>query len=108
MLRTNYEDGVLRIFLSGELDHHTARETLRQTSQTLFRFLPRLCVLDITGVRFMDSSGIAVILNTVKQVRQMDGQFSLLHGGGQPLRVLEASGIGKIISMSDSESEENE
>ena len=108
MLRTSYEDGILRIFLSGELDHHTARETLRQTSQSLFRYLPRLCVLDISAVRFMDSSGIAVILNTVKQIRQMDGQFSLLHREGQPLRVLEASGIGKMISISASESEENE
>ncbi len=105
MVRTAYSDGELRIFLSGELDHHSVRETLAQTRQAMFGYLPRRCVLDLTGLAFMDSSGIALILNMHKQIRQMDGEFALIHSDGQPGRVLAASGIDRLVSVCKSESE---
>ena len=105
MFRTAYSDGELFVYLAGELDHHSARETLEQTSQALYGYLPRHCVLDLTGLHFMDSSGIALILNVLKQTRQMDVELHLVHAGGQPGRVLEASGVGRLLSVKKTESE---
>ena len=105
MVRTEYSDGELSVYLSGELDHHTAREILDHTSQALYSYMPRRCVFDLKELSFMDSSGIAVILNSLKQIRQMDGKLRLIHAGGQPGRVLDASGVARLIPMSKSESE---
>ena len=45
-------------------------------------YLPRRCVLDLTGVSFMDSSGIAVILKTDRLLRQTGGVLALCGRAG--------------------------
>lgn len=105
MFRSVYSDGELNVYLSGEMDHHSARDMLDQLRQALYSYLPRRCVIDLSDLSFMDSSGIAVILNTLKQIREMDGELRVIHAGGQPGRVLEASGVGRLVSVNESESE---
>ena len=45
-------------------------------------YLPRRCVLDLSGVSFMDSSGIAVILKTDRLLRQTGGALALCGRAG--------------------------
>ena len=58
------KNGKLRISVSGEVDHHRARDTMEQIEEAVERTLPRECILDLRDVTFMDSSGIALILKT--------------------------------------------
>lgn len=51
----------LLLEFSGELDHHGARNALRELEQAVDAALPKKLVLDMAGVTFMDSSGIALI-----------------------------------------------
>ena len=55
-------DRNLLLELSGEIDHHSARNAMREMELAVDAALPKKLVLDMTGVTFMDSSGIALIL----------------------------------------------
>ena len=46
--------------ISGEIDHHGAREIMNALDREIDAALPNLLELDLSGVTFMDSSGIAV------------------------------------------------
>lgn len=89
----------LIIFLAGELDHHAAKIIHRQIEDKLETILPRDCVIDMSEVSFMDSSGIAVVLRTYKRMRELGGRLWVENVPPQPLRVLDASGIERIIKI---------
>lgn len=50
------------IKLSGEIDHHTAPRIKRGLDEAFDKHKPKLIVLDLSGVSFMDSSGIGLLL----------------------------------------------
>ena len=87
------------MFFSGELDHHAAKDVMRRADGLLDRYLPRDCVLELSGLRFMDSSGIAVILRLHRRMLDMGGRLSVTDPGAQPLRVLEVSGIERLVRI---------
>ena len=56
-----HDDGrCLTLRLLGELDHAAAQEVMPGIEDAVEEYLPRRCVLDLSGLSFMDSSGIAV------------------------------------------------
>lgn len=85
--------------LSGELDHHEAKDVMRRLSELIDEHLPRDCVLDMSGVTFMDSSGIAVILKAERRMRECGGRLNVENPARQPLRVLDASGIDRLVPI---------
>ena len=104
-ISTHYADGTLIIALEGELDHHCAARTLRETRQVLDRFLPKSCALDLSGLGFMDSSGVAYILRLRRVLRSYGASFWLMHPAEQPARVIQASGVGRLVPVKYAESE---
>ncbi|MGI5979717.1 MAG: anti-sigma factor antagonist [Oscillospiraceae bacterium] len=92
-------DGVLRLSFLGELDHHDARMSMKTIETLINDSLPRDCIIDLSGLSFMDSSGIAVILRISKQMTDMGGRAWVENPTGQPLRVLDASGVNRIVSV---------
>ena len=61
----------LTLTLRGELDHHAAKEAMRKLEWELDAALPSKLTLDFSGVSFMDSSGIAVVMRALKRMRAM-------------------------------------
>ena len=94
-----YDDGKLTIFLYGELDHHAARTAMRAITDLIDINMPRRVVLDFGGLSFMDSSGIALILRVQRLLRISGGEVWVEHPNRQVLRVLEASGIGRVVPI---------
>ena len=85
-----HDDGrCLTLRLVGELDHAAAQTVMPGIEDAVEEYLPRRCVLDLTGVSFMDSSGIAVILKTDRLLRQTGGALALSGVPGQ-VRLLPA------------------
>ena len=54
--------GTLAAYLSGEIDHHAAQSLRREIDAQVDDRLPELLTLDFSGVTFMDSSGVGLIL----------------------------------------------
>ena len=94
-------EGTLTLRFAGELDHHSAREALDALSGRIDAFLPRTCVLDLESLSFMDSSGIALILRAEREMRNLGGQLIVKGPREQPLRVIRAAGVDKLVQLRD-------
>jgi stage II sporulation protein AA (anti-sigma F factor antagonist) len=95
------KEGVLTLNFSGELDHHSARAAMKALSDRIDAFMPRECVLNFKELTFMDSSGIALILRADKRMKEIDGRLYVVSVPSQPMRVLGASGIEKLIKITN-------
>lgn len=89
----------LTIFLSGEIDHHSASSVMQEVEDKLENEMPRDCLLDMSKVSFMDSSGIAIILKAYKILNSSGGRLAITNVQQQPLKVLDASGLDRIIKI---------
>ena len=49
----------------------------------------------------MDSSGIAVVINALRNVTKIEGQLALVGLNPQPMKVFRASGIDKLVNMKE-------
>ncbi|MGX8699127.1 MAG: anti-sigma factor antagonist [bacterium] len=98
-LSSENEGAKLRLLPAGELDQHAAGALMEEISELLENYAPRDCVLDLGRVTFMDSSGIAVILRTYKRVNAMGGRLFVENVPPQPLRVLDASGLERLVHI---------
>ena len=85
--------------MKGELDHHGARNALRELELSIDAALPKKLVLDLAGVTFMDSSGIALILRAQQRMQLLDGSLLVRNVPQQARRVLDAAGIGRLVTI---------
>ena len=85
--------------ISGEVDHHGAREIMEELDREIDAALPGRLALDLSGVTFMDSSGIAVLLRALRQMQQIGGTLRVTDIPAQPRRVLDAAGVGRLITL---------
>ena len=92
-------DRKLLLELTGEVDHHGARDALRQLELAVDAALPSQLVLDLSGVTFMDSSGIALILRAQQRMQLLDGSLLVCNVPSQARRVLDAAGIGRLVTI---------
>ncbi len=97
---TSYvQDRQLTIALRGEIDHHSARETMKTIAEKIDVYLPLRCILDFRDVSFMDSSGIAVVISTLRRMKTLQGKLLLQNIPPQPYKVLRAAGVEKITEI---------
>ena len=93
------ENGRLTVALTGEIDHHCAKGYIQSIAAKIEAYTPELCILDFADVSFVDSSGIAVVINALRCMTQIEGQLQLIGIGTQPMRVFRASGIDKLVEI---------
>ena len=98
-ITATHAGGRLVIALCGELDHHAARSVMHEIGSRIDIELPRDCILDMSELSFMDSSGIAVVLKAYKRMQEIGGHIRLENVRQQPMRVFDASGIGRMIDI---------
>ena len=92
-------DRNLLLLFSGEMDHHGARHALREVELAIDAALPRKLVMDFSGVTFMDSSGIALILRAQQRMQLLEGGILVCNVPAQAKRVLDAAGIGRLVTI---------
>lgn len=95
-VQLSYRDGVLTARLSGEIDHHAAREMREAIDDTAQKVKPACLRLDFSQVPFMDSSGIGLILGRVRLMQYWKGRVVLCGMSAQLGRMVELAGIGSL------------
>ncbi len=95
------QDKTLTIALTGEIDHHCAKQYIQSISSKVEAYTPQVCILDFQEVTFMDSSGIAVVINTLRNMTKIDGKLEISGLGQQPMKVFRASGIDKLVNIKE-------
>lgn len=100
-LKFSVKQDKLIVKIMGELDHHSAEEVRIKIDDRLERENINNLVMDFSGVSFMDSSGIGVVLGRYKKISLKKGSMSIVNVHGSVQRVFELSGIFKIIKLYD-------
>ena len=93
------QDGLLTVALNGEIDHHCARKYIQSIAAKIEAYTPTICVLDFKDVSFVDSSGIAVVINALRSMAQIEGKLVLAGLSEQPMKVFRASGVDKLVQI---------
>ncbi len=95
------QDGQLTVALTGEIDHHCAKLYIDSILAKIEAYTPRVCILDFQEVTFMDSSGIAVVINALRNMTRINGRLQLCGLAEQPMKVFRTSGIDKLVEIKE-------
>ena len=90
-------NGVLILALTGELGHHEAIDMMSEIRSNIEHAAENSIMLDLSGLSFMDSSGIAVALKSFKYAQDRGAEFCLKAPEGHIKKILSAAGLEKII-----------
>ena len=84
------------VWLTGELDHHAARQLRQQVDLAVVRTRPQRLRLDFSDVSFMDSSGIGLIMGRYR-LMQLEGGTLVVTGASERLRkVMRLAGLDRL------------
>ena len=95
------ENGRLPIALEGEIGHPRARSYIESIAAKIDAYSPEDCILDFSAVSFVDSSGIAVVINAMRAMTQIEGELYLTGLAEQPMRVFRTSGIDRLVHIKE-------
>jgi anti-sigma B factor antagonist len=94
-------DTVVR--LSGRVDVDSSPD-LRDRLRTLFseEALPKTVIVDLTGVSYIETSGVATLIETLRIARHHETTFRLQGLSGAVLRLFEVTGVLALFGESGS------
>lgn len=97
-IKFSLEAQCLIVEMHGELDHHSAESARIKIDNKIEEYGVNKVVFDFTGVNFMDSSGIGVIIGRYKKLKDYDGKVAVVNLKPQIRKIFELSGLFKILN----------
>ena len=91
------EQRQLTAWIQGELDHHRAREVIGELDRRIDAAQPRELTVDLSGLTFTDSSGIAVLIRAHRRMGQIRGAMRVVNTPPQAKKVFQAAGLERLI-----------
>jgi anti-sigma B factor antagonist len=92
------ESGRTVVAVTGEVDAHTA-PALQAELNPLSQVPGAALVVDLSGVDFIDSTGLGVIVTTLKHVREADGTLDVVVCTPRVLKVFALTGLDVVIPL---------
>ena len=89
----------LTALMVGEIDHHTAKGICEKIDFRLSVDKPKKLVFDFSGVSFMDSSGLAVVLGRKKVCDKIGAKLYITNIGAAPKKILKMAGADKFLEF---------
>ena len=93
------EKGMAIAVLKGEIDHHSAKSAREQLDSFIINMQPDVLAMDMSGITFMDSSGIGLIMGRSKLMKECGGRLEVLNPQPYIRRVLRLAGIERIVKI---------
>lgn len=97
-------DGVALIKLGGEADVYTSPRIKQEIVDLLNNGTHKL-VVDLTGVEYLDSTGLGVLIGGLKRAREREGDLKLVCDNTRILRIFEITGLTKIFDIHRSDAD---
>lgn len=99
-MQTQPQGELTVVTVDGELDVHTAP----QLSKTLDGIYAggHSVVVDLSGVPFMDSTGLSVFVTALKRTKEADGRLGLVVTEPAVLKVFTITGLDTVLAVHDS------
>ena len=96
-------DHYLVVRLPEEIDHHRAGYICEEADRYIRKSEVKHVVFDFEHTRFMDSSGIGIIMGRYKKISCFGGKVYVIHMDKQVKRILSLSGLNKYVEMVNGE-----
>ena len=93
----------LLIFIKGEIDHYGAVAVRGRIDEKINELRPRSAVLVLSGIDFMDSSGIGLIIGRSEVCTELGASIRLKGLSERNKKLLRLSGIEKITNLTISD-----
>ena len=97
-LEKNRRGRELRVVLSGELDHHNAAIIREEVDRELDGSV-KLLTLDMSGITFMDSSGIGLVMGRYQVMKNIGGRVSLQNTPVHIRKVMRLAGLDRFATI---------
>ena len=95
----NVTGEVVTARLFGEIDHHSAREIREAIDNSVELNMPTLLILDFTGVSFMDSSGIGLVMGRYRNLSKLGASLHIVGATPNINKMLRLAGIEKLAKL---------
>ncbi|MEE1285104.1 MAG: anti-sigma factor antagonist [Acutalibacteraceae bacterium] len=89
----------MTFFLTGEIDHHNAASIRKVIDEETDKLLPQVLVLDFSGVTFMDSSGVGLVMGRYRNVSAHGGRLEAVNLPPWCYKIMKMSGLEKIARI---------
>ena len=89
------------VAVTGEIDVYTA-PVLREELASLIDSQHTDLVVDLTAVRFMDSTGLGVLVGALKKVRTLGGELQLVIDQDKILKVFRITALTQVFTIHSS------
>lgn len=93
------EGTTLTAKLAPEIDHHSAKGMREAIDAMMFKLSPEILVLDFSLVKFMDSSGIGLIIGRAELAGEIGATVRITSLSNMLRRIVRLSGIEKIKNI---------
>jgi anti-sigma B factor antagonist len=84
--------------LEGEIDLHESPGVIARINPLIARKLPRIH-LDLSGVSYVDSSGLAAFIDAMQRVQEYGGEFALVAMRESVRKIFEISRLDQIFRI---------
>ena len=105
-LDINEENGVLIISMLGEIDHHSAVRVRAEIDEKILKCKPKKTVMDLSGIEFMDSSGLGLIMGRYMKMQSVGGVLVLRNPNERIVKIFKLAGLERIVKTEDAEERE--
>ena len=92
-------DNCLMVRLPEEVDHYRAAYICENADKLILQKEVQHVVFDFEETRFMDSSGIGIIMGRYRKIACFGGKVYVIHVDRQIQRILNMSGLNKVVEV---------
>lgn len=99
--RIEREGDILKVRLCGEMDHHNASALRVELDELISKEHPRKVIMDMSGIGFMDSSGLGFVMGRFALTQRLGGEFVLENPGERIMKIFELAGLSRMIRIEE-------
>lgn len=101
---TAVQDGILFVRLSGDLIGSPDTQQLLQSVDQHLGDELRHCAVNLSEVRYINSTGIGVLVSLLTKFRSRGGELVLVNPADHPRKMLALTKLNSIFSIADDDS----
>ncbi|MBE6588145.1 MAG: STAS domain-containing protein [Ruminococcaceae bacterium] len=106
-VKLTVEGDTLFAYISGEIDHHSAKSVRESIDTALVSYSPDVLIMDVSGITFMDSSGLGLVLGRYTKTSEAGIGFFVTGVGERIEKMFDMAGLYRIIDYKEQKDEKN-
>lgn len=100
VIREEYEDDAVKVFLSGEVDIYNSQE-LKEKLYSIIEENKKDLKLDCTELNYIDSTGLGIFVGALKKVKQYDKKIYICRLKENIKKLFVITGLDKLFIIEE-------